>query len=82
LSIGPAFEHLLAEPPHLLNHPPLRLVGFAQLIPSLFDQVNQTLDPPAQLRMAVEPGHQALVVSGQQSAHTQSLRYWMVTAVF
>jgi hypothetical protein len=43
----------LAEPTQLIDHAPLRLVGFAQVIPCVLDNVHQTLDPPAQLRMLV-----------------------------
>jgi hypothetical protein len=41
----------LAEPAHLLDHTALRLVGFAQVIPCVLDKVDQTLDPPTQLRV-------------------------------
>jgi len=53
LPVGPTFQHLLAEPTHLIDHAPLRLVGFAQILPHVLDHVDQTLDPPAQLRMLV-----------------------------
>jgi len=82
LPVGPVFQHLLAEPPHLLNHAALRLVRFAQVVTGILDEVNQSLNPCTQLRMLVQAGQQSLIVGGQQSAHGRSSCLSTVTAVF
>ena len=65
LPFSPAFQQLLAEPAHLLDHPTLRLVGSAQVIPGVLDKIDQSLNASAQLRMLVKPGQQALILRGQ-----------------
>ena len=74
LPVRPVFQHLLAEPTHFLDHPPLRLVGFAQIVPRILNQVDQSLNPVAQLRTLLQSRQQALVLGGswrarQCSAH-------------
>jgi hypothetical protein len=69
LPVGPVFQHLLAESPHLLNHAALRLVRFAQVVTRILHEVNQSLNACTQLRMLVQAGQQSLIVGGQHSAH-------------
>ena len=47
LPVRPILQHLVAEPTHFLDHPPLRLVGFTQIVPRILNQVDQTLNPVA-----------------------------------
>jgi hypothetical protein len=82
LPLSPVLQHLLAESTHLLDHAPLRLVRFAQVIPRILNQVDQTLDATAQLRVLVQQGQQPLVFGGQRSAHMRSSSLQRVTAVF
>jgi hypothetical protein len=72
LPVSPVSQHLLAEPPHLLDHAPLRVVRCAQVIPHILNQVDQALNPSAQLRMPVQSGQQARIFGGQRSAHRRS----------
>lgn len=73
LPVRPVPQQLSTEPAHLFDNAALRLVGFAQVIPSVLDKIDQALDPPAQLRVLVQSGQQALVCGRRQSVHR---RYW------
>jgi hypothetical protein len=64
LPLGPAFQYLLAQPAHLLDHPALRLIGGAQVVPDILNQVDQTFDPVPQMCMPVQPHQQPLVFGG------------------
>jgi hypothetical protein len=63
----------LAESTHLLDHPTLRLVGSAQVIPRVLDKVDQSLNASAQLRMLVQAGQQARIFRGQHTHMRSSL---------
>jgi hypothetical protein len=80
--VRPVLQHLLAEPTHLLDHAPFRLVGFAQVIPRILNQVDQTFDATTQLRVFVQAGQQPLVFGGQRSTPVRYSLLQKVTAVF
>jgi len=52
--LGPAVQDLASEPPQLVDHPPLGLIGTRQVAVAVGDDVGQRLDAALERRMTVE----------------------------
>ncbi|WP_373510674.1 hypothetical protein [Thiocapsa sp.] len=78
--LGPAFQQLRTELPHLFDHPILGLTGGAQLIAGVFHQLQTAGNACAQLRVFVQQLQDAGVVALELGAPMRHTPLQRVTA--